>query len=600
MSSEIDLQRLIDASPVTHFVAAASGDFDALYVSGAVLAQLGYTAEQFTQDSEFWLRLVDPDDRVRVLAELQAIFDNDRSVCEYRFLHAAGGWRCLRDQRVLIRDADGQPSRIVGSWLDMTEREQATRARREMADRLQEFQRIAGIGSWEVDTATGRQWWSDETYRILGEDAVGFALAPGTLLAKIHPDDRQRFVEAARRALTDGKPYSINYRIVRPDGEERIIHGRGHGVAPSAGPVTSFAGTVQDVTERERTEQALRNAEARNRALLEAHPDVIFRIDSEGRYLDLSVSPNTPFPFTREDVVGKHVTDLFDEDFAREHQRHARKAIATGEVQLWQRRMALPHGDVDLEARFVRSGEDEAVVTVRDVTERLAMQREIVAAQERERRRIGHDLHDGLGQELTGLSLALEVLAQKLAAEGSTHLQIVQNLKGMSQELISATRRIAVSLSPAFGYERALAEALESLASEVRTHSNVNCRAEYPSNVHRHDIEVETNLYRIAQEGVTNALKHGQARNVELRYSCDGKTIRLEVLDDGVGIVSESGGTEGMGLRSMQYRAQMIDGTFECGARAAGGTHLICACPCEHQHARDAAEAPARVALDRR
>lgn len=575
-----DLERIIDASPAVHYVAKASPDYGPIYVSNGVRSQLGYRPDQFTRDPAFWLSHVHPDDRSRVLNDLAAIPEEESHVHEYRFLHADGSWRWMHDELVLARDEDGG-NQIVGSWLDITERRKAEEAQKRLTSRLNEAQRIAALGSWEADTVTEEGWWSDETYRIFGEDADTYVVSPENFIERIHPDDRQRFIDALNQAVIDGEPYSITYRVVLQDGTEKIIHGRGYGIAEGEGPVTYFAGTVQDITERETIEETLRSIEARNQALLEANPDVLFRIDADGRYLDLSVSAGASFPYTRDELVGRNARELFGDDFADEQQRHVRKAIETGEMQVWECRMTVePHGDIDLEARFVRSGEREAVVTVRDVTELLRLQREIVFLQERERRRIGLDLHDDLGQELTGISLGLEVLAQHLGNAQSPHAQAVQDLKAMTLRSISATRRIAQSLSPAFGAGQGIAEALESLAREISEHSNTRCRAQCSTD-HKHDMDVEANLYRIAQECVTNSVRHGRPKNIELRFGCDGENIRLEVLDDGIGIPPERDRVEGMGLRSMRYRARLLNGALRLGERPEGGTHVSCSCPCQ-------------------
>lgn len=584
MQGEFDFRQILDASPAVHYVAKATGDFAPIYVSEGVRALLGCAPEELTDRPTFWGERVHPDDQPRVLAELETLFGRERHTLEYRILHANGDWRWVRDELVLVRNDDGRPTRIIGSWLDIAELRATTSALRAIEARLRESQGITGIGSWEIETAGFARWWSDETYRIFGEDPSTPMPSHEAFIAKIHPDDRQSFIDVLGRALADGKPYSIDYRIVLPDGTEKIINGRGRSVASEIGRPARFAGTVQDITERERTEQALREAEARNRALLDANPDVILRVDADGRYLDLSIAATTPFPYAKAELVGRTVEELFGSEFAGEHERRVRTAIETGEIQVWAHHLTLPHGvTVDLESRFVRSGDDEVVITVRDVTKQLALQRDVVAAQERERRLIGHDLHDGLGQELTAISLGLEVLAQELGREGSAQTHAAQNLRGLAQSSISRAHRIAVSLAPQFGSGLGTGKTLAGLASQVDGLANVRCRLECSGEDHEHHIDVDANLYRIAQECLTNALKHAKPKAIELRYACDGKTVRLEVLDDGVGIGPEASQIEGMGMRGMRYRAQLVNGSVEFSRRDTGGTRVAFSCACRRR-----------------
>jgi PAS domain S-box-containing protein len=216
---------------------------------------------------------------------------------------------------------------------------------------------------------------------------------------------------------------------------------------------------------------------------------------------------------------------------------------------------------------------------VQDITERVALEREVVSAGEHERRRIGRDLHDGLGQELTAVSLSLRSLRQKLEDEHSAHSQTVQNLTATIQDMIADTRRIARELSPVFSTELGLCAAFSALAKEISENTDVKCDAHCLFNDDIHDVEVATHLYRIAQESVNNALKHGGVRNIELRYGHDGDSLFLEVLDDGTGIPAKDSRVDGMGLRSMHYRARMLHGRLEIGRRTQGGTRVLCSCP---------------------
>ena len=123
-----ELVRLIEFSPAVHYIARASGDYGATYISPGINAQLGYEPAQFTQDSGFWTNHIHPDDRSQVIADLQAIFENDWHTHEYRFQHADGSYRWMHDQSALVRDKDGDPLEIIGSWLDITECKEAEEA----------------------------------------------------------------------------------------------------------------------------------------------------------------------------------------------------------------------------------------------------------------------------------------------------------------------------------------------------------------------------------------------------------------------------------------------------------------------------------------
>jgi len=281
-----------------------------------------------------------------------------------------------------------------------------------------------------------------------------------------------------------------------------------------------------------------------------------------------------------DSFVGKKVDDMFDATFAQTRRQHRERALETGETQLWEFHRRVDGGERHYEARFAPSGKDEVLVAVRDITERIELQRHVSYISERERRRIGHDLHDGLGQKLTGLSLSLKVLLQIMESEGSTHAERVKSLTAMTQDAVAECGRLARALAPGVSKTMDIAAALAGLALEVNEYPGVECTVECSTGAAAADPETQMHLYRIAQESVSNALRHGRARNIRMRYDCDGHFNRLEVLDDGNGIPPESERLEGIGLKSMRHRAQIINGSVEVAALSTGGTRVYCICPC--------------------
>lgn len=131
-----ELERLICFSPAVHYVATASGDYGATYVSPGIKHQLGFEQEQFTRDSRFWANHIHPDDQPEIFAGLEQLFENGSHSHEYRFRHADGSYRWMHDKLVLIRDEDGNPLEIIGSWLDITTQKEAELALAERNDQL--------------------------------------------------------------------------------------------------------------------------------------------------------------------------------------------------------------------------------------------------------------------------------------------------------------------------------------------------------------------------------------------------------------------------------------------------------------------------------
>jgi len=217
--------------------------------------------------------------------------------------------------------------------------------------------------------------------------------------------------------------------------------------------------------------------------------------------------------------------------------------------------------------------------SIRDITEARRTEQEVIGIIESERQRIGRDLHDGLGQELTGISLGLRTLAARLAREGSPLEDDVVKLGELVQKSIVDTRRIARVLSPAFSREQRLGDTLRALAAEIDRHAGVTCHAHCTDVGAHDDPEAATHVFRIAQEAVANALRHSGAKRIEVAYGPDGNGIVLEVVDDGVGIPAKEVRTDGLGLRSMHYRARMLNGRLAVAPRASGGTRVVCRYP---------------------
>ncbi len=212
----------------------------------------------------------------------------------------------------------------------------------------------------------------------------------------------------------------------------------------------------------------------------------------------------------------------------------------------------------------------------REIRERVRLERELLDAGVREQQKIGQELHDGLGQELTGISYLAQSLVMNLRQQGSPQVESALELAHGIQSVVGDIQKIVRGLVPLEVGAADLKPALRILTSNMERQTGIRCRfASHGTNVIMEDA-VAIQMYRIAQEAITNAVKHAQADEISVTLCGDHQEVCLEVLDDGVGIQQDLGASPGCGLRSMRFRARAIDGQLEIKPRSAGGTVVLC------------------------
>jgi PAS domain S-box-containing protein len=242
------------------------------------------------------------------------------------------------------------------------------------------------------------------------------------------------------------------------------------------------------------------------------------------------------------------------------------------------------NGKVEWLAVFGRYHYNESGEAVRflgvsfPVTRRKELEREVLEIAAREQRQIGQELHDGVGQELTGLGLMAQTLAQLLAGSAEGERIACRLLAGLDR-VQHKVRELSRGLIPVHVESRGLAAALTDLAASTTQASGVSVTAECPEWVELPDPTAATQLFRIAQEAVTNAVRHGRPRHIRLTLLTEPNGLRLRINDDGVGIQREPDRCDGLGLRIMEYRAGLIGGVLRVTPPQGGGTVVTCTLP---------------------
>ncbi|QDV61896.1 Blue-light photoreceptor [Crateriforma conspicua] len=219
-----------------------------------------------------------------------------------------------------------------------------------------------------------------------------------------------------------------------------------------------------------------------------------------------------------------------------------------------------------------------------DLTQRRALEKEVLEIAAAQSWRIGNDLHDGVGQELTGMGMLADALGASIDRDvTSVDLASLRRIAGKLRESVHRTlrqvRTLARGMNPVDVDRHGLTSALTEMCDRIRELHGVNCRFECDRPVPFRENQTATQLYRIAQEAVTNAVRHGEAANIRVRLGFRDDQWSLRIQDDGVGISKKPNADRGMGLRTMDYRAGQIGGQIQIGPRPDGGTEVACIFP---------------------
>ena len=351
--------------------------------------------------------------------------------------------------------------------------------------------------------------------------------------------------------------------------------------------VPGESGFNEPVRSSSKDRRTLGDTDERLRAILQTAVEGIITIDEHGIVESMNPAAEKTFGFKAEEVIGKNVSILMPSPYREEHDSylgsylrsgHA-KIIGIGREVVGQRKdgtvfpMDLAVSEVRLTDRRLFTG------FVRDITERKRLEREILEISDQERRRIGQDLHDGLCQHLAGIELMSQVLQQKLAAKSKAGAARAGEIARHVREAIGQTRSLARGLSPVTLESEGLASALRELAANTEKMFGIACRVECAQAVPNSATAAGMHLYRIAQEAVSNAIKHGKATEVVIRLQPANQRLALSITDNGSGFPKAIPRNDGMGLRIMRYRAGMIDGLLSIDQNPTGGTVVSCSVP---------------------
>jgi PAS domain S-box-containing protein len=437
-----------------------------------------------------------------------------------------------------------------------------------------------------LDRGIGEAYVSPQIEQSLGFSQAEWLEDPVRWFRQIHPDDKQRWSIEAAEMFLSGKSLRSAYRVVARDGHVIWFHCEAKMMRRPDGEPWFIHGIAFDITHLKNTEEQLNEQRNFLSAILDTVGALVVVLDLQGRIISFNRACEQVTGYRFGEVEGKCIWDLFMPAADVPAFCEWFQNIRAGEPPqtregFWltrdggQRMIAwtttMLSGSEQSASYIISSGTD--------ITERKELERTILEISAREQRRIGQDLHDGLGQHLTGIAFMAKVQAQKLAERHAPEAAEAGKIVGLVNDAILKTRELSRGLLPVVSEAQGLMSALQLLASEFEDLFKVHCHFQCDEPVLIHDETVASHLYHITREAVNNAVKHGQARNVMIRLAETDDRGTLVISNDGLPIAEPPPRNSGVGIHIMNYRAGMIGGTLEIRRAGPQGAVITCLFP---------------------
>ncbi|HKP44976.1 MAG TPA: PAS domain S-box protein [Pyrinomonadaceae bacterium] len=401
----------------------------------------------------------------------------------------------------------------------------------------------------------------------------------------VNPELRQTF----KKRLSDyGAIHQFEHQIFRKDGSKIWISVNARAVRNSAGEIIYYEGTSQDITQRKRAEEALRESEERYRELFENSKDALYVHDLSGCYASMNRAAEKLSGYSRAEVLGKHFSNFIAlPDLKHVHENFWRKlrqkAETTYEIEIITKdKRRVP---VEVISRLIYENNQPVGVqgTARDITERRLAQEAVRTysqrlreAQETERQSIARELHDEIGQILTAVKINLHTLQN--VCTGAICIPPIEESLTIVDAALDQVRELSLSLRPPLLDDLGLTAALRWYLDRHGQRTGVRTALVSDFDGQRLSRRLETACFRIAQEALTNIARHARATTATIRLERAGERLLLKIEDDGVGFDTQAlNGHQALalGLRGMLERAEAIGGRLQIQSAPTEGTSVL-------------------------
>jgi len=555
----------------------SDGSFE--YVNVAAEKITGYSIDEFYSSKRLLKNAIHPDFKDYYQRTFEKLLNGEvEPEFEYKIITKNGELKWLNQRNNLVRDSKGKPIAIEGIVTDITARKAAELAYKSKKTecenehrRFEMAQKVASMGIWENELATNNLNWSTEMYNILG-------LPVNTKVnledvKNIFPEkELERFNQAVKDAVKNHKPYSNDYKIIRPDGEVRYIHDEGQVIKGKNGEALKMFGATQDITSRKKAENALIESEAKFRNFVETTPDMIWEIDSDGTFIYISPQSEAILGYKPEELIGMKIFDLIKPDALSEVSDSFENHLKS---DLYFTSLVVPAlnrkgEELILEIRSAKVVEENKNYLgfegiARDITDVTRATNQLINSIN-EKNILLKEIHHKVKNNMQIISSLINLQINHLTDESA-----INTLKESQNRIITMAmlheKLYLTSNFSRINQEEYVTSLVRGLFSSYTANNKIKSIIE----VDPVDLNIETSVPcgLIINELVSNSLIHGfpdgKTGTIFVSLRSRGEKYELRVVDDGVGFPDAINfkDAKSLGLKLVQNLVDQLDGQIE-------------------------------------
>lgn len=543
----------------------------------------GYKLSDYENDPEFWHKKIAEEDRQRTIQSMERAEKNGDHHWNYKysFLDVNGQKKKIDDSAVLVRDKDGKIIRIIGAMVDRTKEIEYQKSLEHQSRKFEMIAKSSNDVLYERNCKTGKIWWSEGWLTKFKFEKDQINQTYGWWKSHLHPDDKNKVVSALEKSIAEGaESWHKYYKFKNGKGEYSIVIDKGYFIKEDDG-VVYLVGTISDITEEVNAREELKASEQQYRLLFEQNPIPMWIYDPDTlKFVTINQSALQKYGYTKDEMLNLTIADIRPKNDIPRLKKELKENLKKNRTEFKEWEHLTKQGKkltVEVSASNIfYKRKRQRLVIAHDITEQRKAEEKAISAiiegEERERQRIAKELHDGLGQYLSASNMNLKSVYEdlkdippKLNNSFKTGLELLNHT-------ISETRNISQNLLPKAIQDYGLELAVESLINNLENNNNIKLTLYKNISEVTISSNVQINIYRILQEALNNAIKHGNPDKIDVQLVYSDNELLIIIEDNGTGFNVQAVNENGLGIRSMKTRAGAMSAEFNIVSSKEKGT----------------------------